>query len=83
MGNDMKNSGSIGVLAGLGKKEGKEGKKERILEGSQSKIKRSYELPEGTIRKLKELKLLNDDPNITYNELVDEAIQLLYESKKK
>ena len=47
-------------------------------------IKRSYTLRPSTIRKLQELKVfVYIDPSITYNEIVDEAINLLYDSKKK
>jgi hypothetical protein len=46
-------------------------------------IKRSYTLKPSTIRKLQELKVfVYQDPNITYNEIVDDAICLLYGSKK-
>lgn len=47
-------------------------------------IKRSYTLKPSTIKKLQELKVfLYDDPNITFNEIVDEAICFLYEKKKQ
>jgi hypothetical protein len=44
-------------------------------------VKRSYTLRRTTIKKLQELKVFYyEDPNITYNEIVDEAIQSLYKN---
>jgi hypothetical protein len=66
----------------------KEGKKENSLEsknlGSEKlSVKRSYSLRELTIKRLQELKVfVYPDPNITYNEIVDEAINLLYDQKQ-
>jgi hypothetical protein len=86
--------GSKGILEGLNfdsKKEknvnSKEFKKLKIEEESNLKseevIKRSYTLKASTIKKLQELKVfVYTDPNITYNEIVDEAINLLYETRK-
>jgi len=45
--------------------------------------KRSYMLKTSTIKKIQELKVfVYDDPNITYNEIVDKAINLLYDTEK-
>ena len=44
-------------------------------------VKRSYTLRRSTIKKLQELKVFYyEDPNVTYNEIVDEAIQALYKT---
>ncbi|WP_178137502.1 hypothetical protein [Tepidibacter thalassicus] len=41
-------------------------------------LQRSYSLKPSTAKKLQELKIfIYDDPNITFNEIVDEAICLL------
>lgn len=46
-------------------------------------IKRSYNLKPSTIKKLQQLKVfVYPDPNVTYNEIVDEAINLLFKNKK-
>jgi hypothetical protein len=79
-----KNEGaSKGLFAGIketGKGE-KEPKNEAVKEVTS---KRSYVLKNSTIKKLQELKVFDyTDPNITYNEIVDEAICLLYETKKE
>lgn len=51
---------------------------------SEEVIKRSYALKSSTIKKLQELKVfVYADPNITYNEIVDDAIIQFYDSKKK
>jgi predicted phosphoribosyltransferase len=45
--------------------------------------KRSYMLKGSTIKKLQELKVfVYDDPDVTYNEIVDKAIILLYDTEK-
>jgi hypothetical protein len=45
--------------------------------------KRSYSLKVSTIKKLEELKVfVYKDPKIRYNDIVDEAINLLYSIKK-
>lgn len=82
-----KQGASKGLFASI-EQTGKEVKKENSQEvknsGSEElTIKRSYTLRPSTIRRLQELKVfVYTDPNITYNEIVDEAINLLYESKK-
>lgn len=83
----MNRSGSKGILEGLNqssrefnKESSKELKKSDSLESCN---KRSYTLKNSTIRKLQELKVFTyTDPNITYNEIVDEAICMLYNTKK-
>ena len=67
------------------KEEKNENSKEVKNVGSEElTIKRSYTFKTSTIRKLQELKVfVYPDPNITYNEIVDEAINALYKSKKK
>lgn len=60
--------------------EEKEPKSERVKKGLR---KRSYMLKATTIKKLQELKVfVYDDPDITYNEIVDEAICNLYNKLK-
>jgi|LSQX01.3.fsa_nt_gb ABC-type Zn2+ transport system substrate-binding protein/surface adhesin len=86
-----KTGASKGLFASIEQtgKEMKEGKKDDSKEVKYSgsdelTIKRSYTLRPSTIRKLQELKVfVYKDPNITYNEIVDEAICLLYSNKKK
>lgn len=82
------NKGSRGILEGLNlgsKKVKNENSLEYKIENSLEveTVKRSYTLKASTIRKLQELKVfVYTDPNITYNEIVDEAINLLYEKLK-
>lgn len=59
-------------------------KEVKNLTSEELTIKRSYTLRPSTIRKLQELKVfVYTDPSITYNEIVDEAINSLYDTKKK
>lgn len=81
-------SGSKGILEGLNqnsKNEKNENSKELKNIGSEEySIKRSYSLRPSTVKKLQELKIFTyDDPNVTYNEIVDEAICKLYDIMKK
>lgn len=84
-------SGSKGLLAGIeltGKKIKKKinnnSKENGNLENEEFSIKRSYSLKPSTIKKLQKLKIFAyENINMTYNEIVDEAINLLYETKKK
>ncbi|WP_129596100.1 hypothetical protein [Anaerophilus nitritogenes] len=81
-------SGSKGILEGLNKtsKEFKSTNSLEVknLESEELKVKRSYTLKPSTVKKLQELKVfVYDDPNITFNEIVDEAICCLYDSKKE
>lgn len=86
----MTKTGSKGLFASIEEqgRNRKEGKQENSLEsknlGSEElTIKRSYTLRPSTIRKLQELKVfVYTEPNITYNEIVDEAINLLYRQKQ-
>lgn len=86
-----KKGASKGLLASIeqtGKKikEVKNQNSEEVknLGSEELTVKRSYTLRASTIRKLQELKVfVYTDPNITYNEIVDEAINLLYETRKK
>ena len=80
--------GSKGILEGLNidsKKDKKETSKEvKNLSSEELSIKRSYSLKPSTVKKLQELKVfVYDDPSITFNEIVDEAICKLYEAKRK
>lgn len=43
-------------------------------------IKRSYSLQPTTIKKLQEMKVYMCNPNVSYNEIVDEAIRYYYSS---
>jgi hypothetical protein len=62
----------------------KTSKEVKNLESEELSVKRGYTLKPSTIRKLNELKVfIYDDPSITFNEIVDEAINLLYDTKKK
>jgi hypothetical protein len=80
---------SKGILSGLGADTGRKILKNESTEevknlGSEElNIKRSYSLRPSTVKKLQELKVfVYTDPSITYNEIVDEAIQLLYKNKR-
>lgn len=88
-------SGSKGILEGFNKtskedknlrsKEDKNsGSKEvRNLGVEEFNTKRSYSLRPSTVKKLQELKIFEyPDPQITYNEIVDEAICKLYDEIK-
>lgn len=87
--------GSKGILEGLNinSKEVKNlrSKEEKNLEIKEVKkstsedysIKRSYSLRPSTVKKLQELKVFSyDDPSITFNQIVDEAICKLYDEIK-
>ena len=88
-------SGSKGILSGLLNTTSKELKNETSLEvknlnSSESSndedtlsVKRSFSLRPSTVRKLQALKPMYDNINITFNEIVDEAIKKLYEEKVK
>lgn len=81
-------SGSRGILEGLNRNSKKDknlrSKEFKNLGSEEFSIKRSYTLRPSTVKKLQELKVfIYDNPDITYNEIVDEAICLLYEQKKK
>ncbi|MCB2300001.1 hypothetical protein [Clostridium tagluense] len=87
-------SGSKGILSGLRNINSKEVKNETFLEfknvnSSENNeedtlsIKRSFSLRPSTVRKLQTLKPMYDNINITFNEIVDEAIKKLYEEKVK
>ena len=58
-------------------------KKERYsrIDGAGFELKRSYILSVSTNKKLQKLKMDDDDSSITFNELVDEAIDLLYQQR--
>lgn len=80
--------GSKGILEGLNlnSKESKNANSQEVknLGGEELSVKRSYSLKPSTVKKLQELKIfVYDNPNITFNEIVDEAICLLYEQKKE
>ncbi|SHH42452.1 hypothetical protein [Tepidibacter thalassicus] len=80
--------GSRGILEGLNinskKDKNLDSKEFKNLGSEELSIKRSYSLKPSTVKKLQELKIfIYDDPNITFNEIVDEAICLLYENKKE
>lgn len=87
-----KNTGaSKGLFASIeqaGRQIKEEGKKDNSQEvenfgREELSVKRSYTLKPSTIRKLQELKVfVYLNPCITYNEIVDEAICLLYNNKK-
>ncbi|WP_427340771.1 hypothetical protein [Caloranaerobacter sp. DY30410] len=81
-------SGSRGILEGLNRNSKKDknlrSKEFKNLGSEEFSIKRSYTLRPSTVKKLQELKVfIYDNPDITYNEIVDEAICLLYEHKKR
>lgn len=80
-------SGSKGILEGLNKNskkvKNKNFKEVENIRSEEYSIKRSYSFKPSTVKKLQELKIfIYDDPNITYNEIVDEAICNLYKMKK-
>lgn len=81
-------SGSKGILEGLSKtsknSKNDNSKELKNLGSEEYSVKRSYSLKPSTVKKLQELKIfIYDDPNITYNEIVDKAICKLYEEIKK
>lgn len=83
-----KNSGgSKGILEGLNinsKLKNKENVQNDNHDDNTSYVKRSYTLKSSTIKKLQELKVfVYSDPSIKYNEIVDEAINYLYDLKKE
>lgn len=87
--------GSKGILEGLNinskevkklrsKEEKNLGIKEvKKLTNEEYSIKRSYSLKPSTVKKLQELKVFTyDDPSVTFNQIVDEAICKLYDKTK-
>ncbi|MCC5911842.1 MAG: hypothetical protein JJT76_15590 [Clostridiaceae bacterium] len=81
-------SGSKGILEGLNKNSQKDknvnSQEVKNFKGEEFEIKRSYTLKPSTVKKLQELKVfVYDNPNITFNEIVDEAICFLYDAKKQ
>lgn len=80
-----KSSKSKGILSGLMSNEIKEdlSKDSHVDESKEAlSVKRSFSLRPSTVRKLQILKTKYDNINITFNEIVDEAIQKLYEEKE-
>jgi hypothetical protein len=87
-------SASKGLFAGI-EAMGKEVKEENnktvnsystqpTAKPTESTEKRSYMLLKSTVKKLKELRLfIYEDDNMTYSDIVDKAINLLYEKEKK
>lgn len=81
-----KSSKSKGILSGLMSNEIKEdlSSNSHVDESNEAlSVKRSFSLRPSTVRKLQILKTKYDNINITFNEIVDEAIQKLYEEKEK
>ena len=78
----QKSKGSLGVLSGLNLEDTQETSKEVKKIGSkEAKIKRSYSLPESTIKKLSELKLYHYPTGTSLEDIVHEAILELYKKK--
>jgi hypothetical protein len=77
----QKSKGSLGVLSGLSLEDTQETSLEVKKEGTKElKVKRSYSLPESTIRKLQELK--NQYPlGTSLEDIVNEAILELFKKK--
>lgn len=74
--------GSTGIYSALSLEVNTENSKEVKNEKTkESKIKRSYSLPESTIRKLQELKTYNYPLGTSLEDIVSEAILNLYEKK--
>jgi len=62
----------------------KNSKESKNSSSEELSIKRSYTLRPSTVKKLEELKVfVYTDPKIKFNDIVDEAINLLYEKKKE
>lgn len=84
----MSKSGSKGILSGLKNTNSKEVTNDNNLEiikdqEEKLSVKRSFSLKPSTVRKLQMLKTMYDDFSITYNEIVDEAINKLFDEKDK
>ena len=58
-------------------------KKERYsrLDGASFNIKRSYTLTILANKRLQEIKMNDEDPGVTFNELIDEAINLIHKQR--
>jgi hypothetical protein len=88
MANNRNTTASKGIFASIEANGVKEEKnvsvKEEKSEGvKEEKSKRSFNLRNSTIKKLQELKVfVYSNPDITYAEIVDEAIDRLYEARK-
>jgi len=92
MSGNKNTKGSAGVLDSLRNSQGKEieknakvVKKEENRKASgntkEEKMNRTYSLPKETIKKLQELQIYHYDVNTKYSEIVEEAINNLYENK--
>lgn len=86
---DTKESKSLGLLdeimsaAESSNEENKNSRKEELQNSSEEeKIKSGYRLRESTIMKLNEMKVYMYPPRTNLEDIVDEAICKLYESKK-
>lgn len=76
-------SKSKGILSGLKSNTVDVNKEVKNTGEEKLSVKRSFSLRPSTVRKLQMLKPMYDNINITYNEIVDEAINKLYEEKTK
>jgi len=63
------------------KKEGTKKERYSRLDGARFEIKRSYTLTVAANKKLQEIKLNDKDPSVTFNELIDEAINLIHKQR--
>lgn len=63
------------------KKEGTKKERYSRLDGARFEIKRSYTLTVAANKKLQEIKLNDMDPSVTFNELIDEAINLIHKQR--
>lgn len=65
------------------KKEGTKKERYSRLDGANFNIKRSYTLTILANKKLQEIKMNDEDPGVTFNELIDEAINLIHYQRCK
>lgn len=76
-----KNFSSLSPDSEPAKKEGTKKERHSRLDGAGFEIKRSYTLTVSANKKLQEIKMNDSDPSVTFNELVDEAINLLHQQR--
>lgn len=77
------NTGTQGLFENIKSMKNKDSLESKNLGIEELSVKRSYTLKSSTVKKLEELKVfIYTDPSIKYNDIVDEAITLLYKKKK-
>lgn len=78
---EEKNFSCLSCKSEPSKNEGTKKERYSRLDGASFKIKRSYTLTVAANKKLQEIKMNDKDPSVTFNELIDEAINLMHKQQ--